>query len=158
MDAATLVCAHKIVARALRRIPSGRIGLHDRDDLRQELLLAVFLAYKRHDGRADQNYLYKAVDNAVCGLWDFSFRGSRHPKDRYGMPVRHAFRSDVDCVSGDVDLEDRYDNAECVQRVLRRLPASQQQLVLRELRGESELSAAAVQHIQYVLGLREVMP
>ncbi len=149
-DASYHACA-RIVAQAIRRIPQQRIGILDRDDLQQELIIHALKASKKADGREGHGYVRTTVHRAISRLWEYTHAACRQPQDQYGRAV---WFHNPDVI--DFRADDRELSPECavgirrdVEALIETLPPSERELVRAAARGEIELTERQAQHIRY---------
>ena len=151
---ATAEACERIVTRALFRIPGQKIGIHDRDDLRQELRIAAWESSEKHDGRPELQFIRNAVMFAVTKLYAEARTAARHPQDRYGRPVRFA---NPDVLASETastpDPEQIAAVREELAQIAVQLPRSGRRVVQRVLSGRADLAPGddAAKAIRYSL-------
>lgn len=150
IDATYQSCA-RVVAQAIYKIPGKRIGIHDEDDLTNELMISALRAAEKADGRPGMGYVRTSVANAVKELYRHALAAMRHPQDCYGRPVWFA---NPDVLAWQVD--DRFPDPEAmaaarqkIEWLVARLPPEDRALVERAASGEIELDPSDAERIRY---------
>jgi DNA-directed RNA polymerase specialized sigma24 family protein len=151
MTADHAACA-RVVRQAIYAIPGRRIGVHDADDLQQELMVHALRGAEKHDGREGLGYIRTCVRNAIRDLYARTLAAKRHPQDCYGRPVAFA---NPDVLAWQLDPgPDPERMLMARQRILElaeQLPPAEQSLVYRCAAGEDELDESTAEHIRYLL-------
>jgi len=138
------------VTRAVNRIRGRRIGMHDVDDLTQELSIEAERAAARADGRPGEAYIRVALRNAVKDLKAAAYAACRQPHDRYGQAVAFANPDVLAWEAGpDPDPERALLIRERTNGLLSLLSARDQSLVVLAITGERELSKSDLARIRY---------
>lgn len=147
-------CA-RIVARAIRALPQQRIGIHDADDLQQELMLVAMRSADRADPMRpseQRGYVQVSVKNAIRSLIAHTLAARRYPQDRYGRPVQFAGPGVLDVQLADASCpEAQVEARERLAQIAAVLPESQRRALCEAAAGRRELAPKEIINIRYLL-------